>query len=172
MRGLKVVLAVALLLGFVVLVPAQMAVEKEVQMIEHDEEGEMDPGKMGPALGLTEEQRAKMMDLHLALQRELLPLKSKLHELKVRLKLKITSDDYSQKAVDQLLNQILDLEKQIQKKRIAHMRAVREMLTPEQRKKFDMAVLSGRAGKHGMHNRPRWMPMRGEHMQRRGRPLH
>ncbi len=166
MKGLKILLAVVLFLGLVALVPAQMAVEKDVPAMEQDNDPSIPLPRMGEALGLSDEQRAKMMDMMLALQRAVLPLKSKLHELKVQLKLKITADDYSEKTVDQLLNQIVDLEKQIQKKRIAHMRAVRDMLTPDQRKKFDAAILSGKGLKPRMHDRFHRMPV-----QRR-RPMH
>ncbi|RMI08900.1 MAG: periplasmic heavy metal sensor [Calditrichaeota bacterium] len=113
---------------------------------EHDRP--MDHHRLGRMLDLSEEQRAKMMDMHLQLKKEMLPLKAELKQLRAELKLALTSDSYDEGKVQKLLDKMASLRKEMALKRIRNQRAVRDMLTPEQRKKFDMFILSGH-GKRG-----------------------
>lgn len=131
-----------------------------------DNDGPPFRDRMGKMLNLSDEQKSTIEDLRLNFQKEKLPLQSKLHELKTNLKLEITKDNYDEKKVNQTLDQIEKLEKEMHKKRINHMRSVRNILTDEQKKKFDMHILSNRnfnkrhsrqpAGppEHMRHNKP------------------
>lgn len=131
-----------------------------------DKDGPPRGDRMGKMLNLSDEQKSKIEDLRLNFQKEKLPLQSKIHELKNNLKLELTKDNYDEKKVDQTLDQIEGLKKEMHKKRINHMRSVRNLLTDEQKTKFDMHILSGRKfgddpHKHGMrppehmmHNKP------------------
>jgi Spy/CpxP family protein refolding chaperone len=122
--------------------------------------------RMGNMLNLSDEQKSKIEDLRLNFQKEKLPLQSKIHELRTNLKLELTKDSYNEKKVDQLLDQVESLKTEMHKKRINHMRNVRNLLTDEQKKKFDMHVLSDRKfgdgppthgmrpPEHMMHNKP------------------
>lgn len=104
----------------------------------------------GNRLNLTADQKTKMQNLRLQLTKELLPLRSQMKEKEDNLKLQITSDKYSSAAVNKTLDEISSLQKQIRMKMIDHLRSVRSMLTPDQQKKFDMMVLSGRWSHHAM----------------------
>jgi len=99
---------------------------------------------MGKMLKLSDEQRQKMMDLRLQLQKDLLPLRNKLQSLQTELKLQIASDNPNQGKIDDLIDQMASIRKEIQKKRVRHQLSIRKMLTPEQRKLFDQRVLSPR----------------------------
>jgi len=99
---------------------------------------------MGKKLKLSDEQRQKMMDLRLQLKKDLLPLRSKLISLQTELKLQIASDNPNQGKIDDLIDQMASIRKEIQQRRVQHQLSIREMLTPEQRKIFDQRVLSPR----------------------------
>lgn len=102
------------------------------------------------ALQLTEEQQTQMQDLQLKFQKEILPLRTQLQKLRADLKLAITSDSYDEGKVNKIIQQMENVRTEIQKKRIAHQRAVRKLLTPEQQKKFDLHILKGKGGPDGM----------------------
>ena len=127
-----------------------------------DKDGPPFRDRMGKMLNLSDEQKTKIEDLRLNFQKEKLPLQSKIRELKTNLKLESTKDNYDEKKVDQTLDQIEALKKEMYKKRIDHMRSVRNILTDEQKKKFDMHILSD----HKFRDGP---PM--HHMQRPGKMM-
>ena len=106
-------------------------------------------GEGGPAeapmafLKLTDEQRAKMQDLRLAHQKEILPLHSQLQKLHADLKLELTADKFNESKVKSIQGDISKVMNEIAMKTILHQRAVRDLLTPEQKKQFDSHILSG-----------------------------
>lgn len=116
--------------------------------------------RMERMLDLTDEQQSQMEDLRLKFEKEKLPLQSQIQKLRSDLKLELVKDQFDQKKVDQLVDQINSARKEIQKKRISHMREVRNILNDDQKKKFDMHVLSDR--KFGRGNAP--MPMHHQEM--------
>lgn len=132
-----------------------------------DEEGDPQPmRRMGKMLDLTEEQQSKMQDLRLNFEKEKLPVQSKIHELRDGLKLEMIKDNYDQKKVDQMLDQIESARKEMDKLRINHMRSVRNILNDDQKKKFDMHILSERKFRHD-RGMPHEMPNH-QMRQRRG----
>lgn len=92
---------------------------------------------------LTPEQQTKMQDLRLAHQKEMLPLHTQRQKLQADMKLEITADKVNEGKVKSMQGEISKLTSDLAGKRFAHMRAVRDILTPEQKKKFDERILSG-----------------------------
>jgi len=112
-------------------------------------------------LDLTDGQQSQMEDLRLKFEKEKLPLQSQIHKLRSDLKLEMVKDQLDQKKVNQIIDQISAAKTEMQKKRISHMREVRNILNDDQKKKFDMHVLSDR--KFGRGNAP--MPNHHPQMQ-------
>jgi Spy/CpxP family protein refolding chaperone len=113
-------------------------------------------------LDLTEEQQAKIADMRLQLHKELIPLRDKIQNLNSDLKLAITEEEFDEAKVKKIISQVSDLREEIHLKMTLHQRDVRNLLTPEQQKKFDLHMLS--MGDHGKR------PERGFHRDRYGRP--
>ncbi len=113
------------------------------------------PGKfmMGQMLNLTPEQQEQIAALRLELQKKNLPLRSKLNDYRAEIKLLVVSDNYSRSKVESLISKINDVRKQLMLNRIEFQRKVRNLLTPEQRTRFDARILSGK-GMHGKRGRP------------------
>lgn len=112
-------------------------------------------GQLGPAgmqmgvANLTPEQKTKLQDLRLTHQKEMLPIQSQLQKLQSDLKLELTADKANDGKVKSLQGEISKLTSDLGAKKFAHMRSMREVLTPEQRKAFDQRVLSGNMGPRG-----------------------
>lgn len=99
---------------------------------------------------LTEEQQAKMQELRLQLEKDTLPLKTKVQSLRADLKIAMTAETFDEGKANNLVYQIQKVQSEMQMKHLLHQRAVRDILTPEQRKVFDLHLLSGRgAGRFG-----------------------
>lgn len=120
-------------------------------------------GKLSEELNLSADQESKIADLHLKLRKEIFPLENKLDQLKSDLKMEIVSENFSETKVKKLVEEIANVEKDIQFKHLMNQRAIRDLLTVEQKKKFDMHILS-RPGfkyddRHRFHQRfPRQFP--------------
>jgi Spy/CpxP family protein refolding chaperone len=67
----------------------------------------------------------------------------------------MTADKFDEGKVKKIITQQSDVKKEIQIKRALHQREVRNLLTPEQQKKFDLHLLSkgerGKKGGRGFH---------------------
>ena len=108
------------------------------------------------ALDLTDEQIGKILDLHLKLEKEVVALKAKLEIFEAELKLELTAEEFDQAKVKNLVEQKGKIFMEIELDNILNQRAVRDLLTPGQRKKFDLQVL-----KRDMEQPPGpMMPMR------------
>ena len=105
--------------------------------------GQGAPGAMAGILKLTDEQRAKIQDLRLAHQKEMLPLRTELQKLQANMKLEITADKFNEGKVKSIQGEMSKLMNDIGSKTILHQRAIRDLLTPEQKKQFDSRILSG-----------------------------
>lgn len=122
-----------------------------------------------PRLGnlqLTEAQESKMQDLRLELQKEILPLTSKIRAINDEIKQEMVAEKFNTSKMKSLIEQKEKIRTEIQIKRTLNRRAVRDMLTPEQQKEFDLRALSrgmkrGPRGKAGRPGRPmRMVPER------------
>ncbi len=116
------------------------------------------PGRMAK-LDLTDEQQSKMQDMQLALQKEILPLTSKIRAIDDEIKQEMVAEKFNASKVKSLIEQKEKIRTEIQIKRTLNRRAVRDMLTPEQQKEFDLRALSrgmkwGPRGKAGRPGRP------------------
>lgn len=101
------------------------------------------PRQMARMLELTETQESQVIDLRLKLQKEILPFRAELSDLRAQIKLEITAEDFNEGKISKLASQIADIQKQIRMKRVLHQRAVRNLLTEEQKKKFDLHIIAG-----------------------------
>ena len=108
------------------------------------------------ALDLTDEQLAKIQDLELKLEKEIIPLRSQLPSIEADLKQELVADQFNQIKVKNLIDQKAKILSEIELKQLLNQRAVRDLLTPEQRKKFDLHALKEGLGRH--HRPP--MPIR------------
>jgi Spy/CpxP family protein refolding chaperone len=100
--------------------------------------------KMANYLELTAEQESKISDLKLQLKKEIMPLESEIGQFRSNINLELTSDNFSESKIKKLTEDIARLQKEIHFKRIMHQKAIRDMLTAEQKKKFDLHLLSQR----------------------------
>ncbi len=97
-------------------------------------------------LNLTDEQQVKIQQLRLEQQREMIKIKSEVSNLRDKLKLAVTADKFDAKAVNDMTGKLAKVQQQRMMMKAKHLRKVRDILTDEQRVKFDQKVLSGRFG--------------------------
>jgi Spy/CpxP family protein refolding chaperone len=96
---------------------------------------------------LTEEQKTKIKDIHLALSKEVQPLRNRLGELKAKQRTLTTSDKPDMSAINANIDEITKTTNQLMKSRAAHHQQVRALLTDEQKVWFDSHPT--RKGGHG-----------------------
>lgn len=126
----------------------------------------------GPVMGLnlTDEQKDKMSDLRVKHLKEVEPVQADLQKQHSALRLEMTAEKFNESRVKSIQSEIAKLQSDLGWKRASHQRAVRDMLTPEQQKKFDTRILAGgprpNAMKRGpMHDRG-WGRGMGRHQGR------
>lgn len=122
-------------------------------------------------LNLTQQQRDQLMDMRLKMAKEMLPLRTQLSTFRSDLKLDLTANNYDQRKVENTVNQISDVRKKMTLTMLQHMRDVRNILTPDQQKKFDLMIMSQHHGQFGgmpgmRNHRGAWGP--NHHMMRPG----
>lgn len=119
--------------------------------------------RMMQVLDLTAEQETKMQEIRLKFRKETLPLRTKLQSLRGDLKLEMTAEKFDEGKVEKIVEQMQEVRTEMQMKRILHKQAVREILTPEQRVKFDLHILSengpGKGRRPGGAPHPRLGPL-------------
>lgn len=120
------------------------------------------PQRMMRMLELTESQESQILDLKLDHEKQILPLRTELKGLRTKMKMELTTEKFNENKVSNLIDQMSNLQKKIHMKRVFHQRAVRDILTEEQRKKFDLHILSrgDKWGGHFKHARHGQRPMR------------
>jgi Spy/CpxP family protein refolding chaperone len=101
-------------------------------------------------LNLTEDQQSKVTDLRLAFQKEIMPIRTQMHDLQTKIKMSVTEENFDDLKLDNLLKEKEKLATEMQKRRINHFRDIRSVLTVDQKKEFDLHFLSGKGfGKGG-----------------------
>ncbi len=110
-------------------------------------------GQMYKALQLTDQQRSQIADLHLALQKKLLPMRADLQKLQSEYKLMLINDKVTDNKLKAQLQKISDLRAKIAFEEAKTKRKIRSLLNDEQKKKFDAMVLRGPKAKKMMHKR-------------------
>lgn len=128
------------------------------QMNDDDDDNFM-PGMCG--IEFTDEQQAKLDKLRLDGQKVRLERRAQMVDLQAKLKLAMTADKYSQKDIDDIAAKMGKFHQEAVLMRAKHLKEVRDMLTPEQRIKFDQHILSGPMGK-GFPGRCGDMPGKGK----------
>lgn len=101
---------------------------------------------------LSDEQEAQITELHNAHYAEVKTLKADLAILRAEKRKLMIADSPNAKAIDAKIDEMSEIQTQIQKKRVAHHLAVRNLLTPEQKVYYDMRR-SSRKGKYDRSNR-------------------
>ncbi len=102
----------------------------------------------GPMMGLlrgielTDEQRATLDKMRLDNERKMIERRSTMVDLGGKLKLAITADKFSQKDVDEIAAKMGKFHEEGITMHVANVRAIRDILTPEQRVRFDQNILS------------------------------
>ncbi|MDZ7806354.1 MAG: Spy/CpxP family protein refolding chaperone [Gracilimonas sp.] len=100
--------------------------------------------RMMTQLNLTDEQTAKVEEIHLNGQKGMIPLRNNMQEKNAQLRTLRMSDDYDEAAVNALIEEIGELRTAMMTMRTARQQQVREVLTEEQQIKFDtMTQLRG-----------------------------
>ncbi len=126
--------------------------------------------QMYRALNLTDQQRSQIEDLHLTLQKKLVPLRADLQKLRSEYKLMLINDKVSESKLKAQLQKISDLRAQMAFEQAKTKRKIRALLNSEQKKKFDAMILSGPKAqkmlKRKMMHRPSRMAPRSPIMQR------
>lgn len=102
---------------------------------------------------LTEDQRAEMEGMHLALAKELSVKKAELKVRKARLKVLVTDDSPDASAMNKLIDEIGDIKKDMMRAKYSYKVELRKILTPEQRTGFDKHILSYGHGGHKGHGK-------------------
>lgn len=89
---------------------------------------------------LTEDQKTKMKDLHLAQLKEVKNFRNQLGELKAKQHTLATADKADIKAIDANIDEIVKVQGQLMKSRAQLVQNIRMLLTDEQRIYFDMRM--------------------------------
>ena len=111
--------------------------------------------RMESALDLNDEQKTQIEKLHLDLQKELLPTFNELREKNAQLNT-LVSENESESKINQLIDEISELQATVRKGHINTHFKVRELLTDEQKIKFDTFSgnrLNGKGGHTGSMGR-------------------
>ncbi len=92
---------------------------------------------------LSKAQNEKMEAMHLAIKRELAPLKAELEFRNVQLKNLATAKNPDMAAINGKIKEISSIRRKMLTKRYSHIVEMRKLLTPVQRQSFDLDFLSG-----------------------------
>lgn len=118
-------------------------------------------------LGLTDQQQAKIEKLRLQFEKEMLPLRDKVKSLNTEYRLMVIDEKASKAQLKAQLDKISALRTTMALKRAEHQRQIRNLLTDEQKLKYDQHYLNpGRKGMMMGHKKP---PRRPSMMRRRSR---
>lgn len=119
-------------------------------------------GERGPMmqkmnfLQLTEKQQKQIDKMRLEFQKEVLPLRDKVQNLRNAFKLMIVDEKVSGSGLKKQLEKIGAVKQELALKRALHQREVRKLLTDDQKVKFDQHIISGHKGgkRDAFHKRP------------------
>jgi Spy/CpxP family protein refolding chaperone len=106
-----------------------------------------------PDLGLTDEQLAKIQEIRIAFQQEILPLRMNWQKIQLSLDT-LMRKDADQSQIDARIEALSEVELELEKKYLDHRAQIRELLTQEQRVIFDR--FGGLGLGWGWGTNPRW----------------
>ncbi|MFP8489235.1 Spy/CpxP family protein refolding chaperone [Gracilimonas sp. Q87] len=142
---LKISVLSALLIGLTVDVSAQQRnkMQKNANgdcqgqiMNRADRQGQ-NMQRMMTQLNLTDDQKAKVEEIHLNGQKGMIPLRNNMQKKNAKLRTLKMSDNYDEDAVNALIEEIGELRTAMMAMRTGHQQQIRKILTEEQRIKFD-----------------------------------
>ncbi len=141
-----------LVLALSINVSAQQRANRNMQAPKQNE-GMMHQRMMN-MLDLNDEQSQKVAVIHTNGEKSMLTFTTKIAEKKARLQTLVTADNYDSKAVNKVITEISELQKDRMVTKYAHRQEIRELLTDAQRVKFDGFHLRMQRmnGMNGMHN--------------------
>lgn len=96
--------------------------------------------RMMAQLNLSEEQRAKIEQIHINGQKGMIPLRNNIQEKNAQLRSLKMSNEYDEEAANALIEEIGELRTAMMTMRTGHQQQVRQVLTEEQRVKFDTMI--------------------------------
>jgi len=143
---IKISVLSALLIGLTIDVSAQQQNRRSQNQAKGDCQGQMmnradrqgqNHQRMMTQLNLTEEQKTQVEEIHLNGQKGMIPLRNNIQEKNAQLRTLKMSDDYDSAAVNTLIEEIGELRTAMMTMRTGHQQQIREVLTEEQRIKFD-----------------------------------
>ena len=97
-------------------------------------------------LKLSDEQRSAISELRMEQQRKMVEMQSENAGLEGKLHLLITDDKFDAKAVDKIIATIAEAKQNKMKMHVTHLRKVRDLLSDDQKVRFDQRILSGKMG--------------------------
>lgn len=89
-------------------------------------------------LNLSEEQKKQIQEWHLDQQKVMMTQRASIKEKRAQLQTLKIADNYNESAVNDLIDEISELQSEMMKQRASHQQMIREILTDEQRVKFDL----------------------------------
>jgi len=88
-------------------------------------------------------QREKIEALHLSLKRDMMPLRAELAFRKAELRNLVTTKKPDMGAIKRKIREISAIREKILTKRYSHIVKMRNILNPDQRRSFDLEIISG-----------------------------
>lgn len=95
------------------------------------------PPDLKEALGLSDEQAAQMRALHFESAKAGIQARTEVKLRRLELEQQLSSDEPNQAAIDKTLQALSNAQHSLLKNRVSHRLAMRQILTPEQRKKME-----------------------------------
>lgn len=143
---IKVFVLSALLIGLTVDVSAQQRnnIQDKAkgncqgQMMDRTDRQGSHQQRMITLLNLSDEQKAKVQEIHLNGQKGMIILRNKIQEKNAQLRTLRMSDDYDEAAVNALIQEIGEFRTAMMTMRTAHQQQIRDLLNDDQRLKFDV----------------------------------
>lgn len=90
---------------------------------------------------LTDEQRARLDELKVRQKKMMMPMKARAKAIRADLVTMALADDPDERTLSSKVDEMLALRRQMMMAKFRHIMARREVLTPEQRRSFDMDIL-------------------------------
>ncbi len=120
--------------------------------------GEGGDGGMGGGLygadwesTLTDEQQARLDELKVRQKKMMMPMKARARAIRADLVTMALADDPDERTLSSKVDEMLSLRRQMMMAKFRHIMARREVLTPEQRRSFDVHVMKKMSKKGGGH---------------------
>jgi len=131
----QIILAAAILLGTAGILMAQ---DKPACCHKGQEKHSCHKGSCCGIPDLTQEQQTKIEGLRTAMVTECLNIKNQIEEKRAHLNTLMTVEQPDMTAINSTIDEMYVLKAQLEKKKVAHIQEIRNILTPEQRLQFDM----------------------------------